>query len=134
MQHERNAAHIDVVSQRTPRSLTGTALAFDLPEEARALRTERPWHENGHNARTLLKHEGFRLVLVALKPGKRVQEHMTYEHVAVHALNGRLRITLPNDVVELAANGLLGLDRSVPHDIEALEESDLLIWLSWSED
>jgi quercetin dioxygenase-like cupin family protein len=125
---------IDVVSERTPRSLTGTALAFDLREEARVLRTERPWHEGGHNARTLIKHDGFRLVLVALKPTKRVQEHITCQHVAVHALSGRLRITLPGDAIELAAGGLLGLDRAVPHDIEALEESDLLIWLGWSDD
>lgn len=109
-------------------------MAFDLPEEARVLRTEFPWDSHGHNARTLLKHEGFRIVLVVLKPGARVQEHQTYNQVAVHALAGRLRVDVMDKSVELAPGGLLGLDRYVPHGIEALEESELLIWLGWSEE
>jgi quercetin dioxygenase-like cupin family protein len=131
---DRRSRVIEKVSDRTPRPLDGTALSFDLPAEAAVLRTEWPWESHGHNARTLLKHDGFRVVLVVLKPGARVQEHQTYNHVAVHALAGRLRVQVgEHDTVELGPGGLLGLDRYVPHDIEAVEESALLICLGWSE-
>jgi quercetin dioxygenase-like cupin family protein len=121
------------VSNRTPRPLDGTALAFNLSEEAHVLRGEWPYRDHGHNARTLLKHTGFRLVLVALAPGKRVLEHQTYNHVAVQVLAGRVRVNVLDTDVELGDGGLLGLDRYVPHGIEAIEASDLLIWLGWSE-
>jgi quercetin dioxygenase-like cupin family protein len=124
----------DQVSSRTPRALDGTALAFDLPQEARVLREEWPFRDHGHNARTLLKHQGFRVVLVVLEPGKRVPEHQTYNHVAVHVLAGKLRVSVAEQQdVELRAGGLLGLDRYVPHGIEALEQSELLICLGWLE-
>ena len=67
----------------------GTALGFDLRAEIDVLRREWPWAEHRHNARTLIKHDGFRLVLVVLGAGARVQEHESYKHIAVQALSGR---------------------------------------------
>jgi quercetin dioxygenase-like cupin family protein len=116
-----------IVSDRTPRPLNDTVLGFDLDAEIEALRQEWPWAEHRHNARTLIKHDGFRLVLVVLGAGARVQEHQSYKHIAVFALSGMLRLHLPDRRVELAAGGLLSLDRNVLHDIEALEESALLL-------
>jgi quercetin dioxygenase-like cupin family protein len=116
-----------IVSERTPRPLNATALGFDLDAEIEELRQEWPWAEHRHNARTLIKHDGFRLVLVVLGAGARVQEHQSYKHIAVFALSGRLLLHLPDRRVELAAGGLLGLDRNVLHDIEAIEESALLL-------
>lgn len=120
------------VSERTPRALDGTALRFDLAAEAEGLKKEDAWRVKGHNARTLIKYEDFRVVLIALKAGARVEEHQTDQHVTVHALSGRLRLRLPNETVDLAAGDLLGLDRAVAHDVEALEDSLLLLSMGWS--
>ena len=119
------------VSERTPRALHGTALRFDMAGEADALKKEDAWRVNGHNARTLIKYEDFRVVLIALKTGARVEEHQSDQHVTVQALSGRMRLCLSDETVELAAGELLALDRGVAHDVEALEDSLLLLSMGW---
>jgi quercetin dioxygenase-like cupin family protein len=119
---------------REPRALTGTALSFDLGDEAEALKREAPWAAHGHNAKTLVKHPDFRVVLIALKAGARMPEHKTDQCVTIQALVGRLRLHLhfPDQVLELAAGGLVALDHTVLHDVEAVEESIFLLSLGWS--
>jgi quercetin dioxygenase-like cupin family protein len=134
---DRDAQHSNetgFVSDRTPRPLDGRSLGFAIGHELNVLRDERPYREHGHNARTLLKNDAFRTVLVVLKPGARVQEHETYHHVALHCIEGRVRVQLPEGPIELPAGGLLGLGPSVPHDVEALEDSAFLLYLGWSEE
>ena len=109
-------------------------LAFDLAAEVDSLCSEWPWREHGHNARTLVKNEAFRTVLVVLKAGAHVREYVTYHHVSVQALAGRLLLHLPERSMEIAAGGLIALGPSVPNDIEALEDSSLLLCLGWSEE
>ena len=120
------------VSERTPRALHGTVLRFDLAVEAEALKREDAWRVNGHNARTLIKYEDFRVVLIALKTGAHVAEHQTDQQATVHALSGRLRLHLPKETIDLAAGDLLALDRAVAHDVEALEDSFFLLSIGWS--
>jgi quercetin dioxygenase-like cupin family protein len=135
VQQDRDSNSRRIVSDRTPRPLNDTVLGFDLQAEIDVLRNEWPWAEHRHNARTLLKHDGFGIVLVVLGAGARVQEHQSYKHMAVQALFGRLRLHLPGEQhVELGAGGLLGLDRHVLHDIEAIEESALLLCVGGSEE
>ncbi len=130
----RRSNAIGSVSDRTPRPLDGRSLGFDIASELASLRAEGQYRDGGHNARTLLKNDGFRTVLVVLKPGARVQEHETYHHIALHGLEGRVRVHLPERAIELPAGALLGLGPCVPHDIEALEDSAFLLYLGWSED
>ena len=70
--HARRSHEISSVSDRTPRPLDGRSLGFALGHELNVLRDERPYRDHGHNARTLLKNDGFRTVLVVLKPGARL--------------------------------------------------------------
>src|SRR6185369_6909074 len=86
---------------REPHALTGTALVFDLAAEAAALKQEAPWQAHGHNAKTLIKHPDFRVVLIALKAGARMPEHQTDQCVTLQTLDGRLRVRLRGDVVEV---------------------------------
>lgn len=119
------------VSERTPRALHGAALRFDLAAEAEALKGEDAWRVHGHNARTLIKYEDFRVVLIALKTGARLKEHQTDQHATLQALAGRLRLRLPNETIDLGPGGLLAIDRAVAHDVEALEDSLLLLSMGW---
>jgi quercetin dioxygenase-like cupin family protein len=117
---------------REPHALTGTALTFDLPAEVARLKSEPPWQTHGHNAKTLVKHSDVRVVLIALRAGARMQEHSTDQCVTIHALAGRLRLHLPDETLDLPAGALVALDHTVVHDVEALEESTLLLTLGWS--
>jgi quercetin dioxygenase-like cupin family protein len=117
---------------REKHPLTGTALTFDLAAEAEALKDEPTWQQSGHNAKTLIKHSDVRVVLIALRKGARMQEHKTDQCVTLHALSGRLRLRLPTETLELPTGALMALDHTVVHDVEALEESVLLLTLGWS--
>ena len=73
-------------------------------------------------------------MLVVLKARGPHAGDETYHHVALHCIEGRLRVHLPERPIELPAGGLLGIGPSVPHDIEALEDSAFLLYLGWSEE
>ena len=122
----------EFVSERTPRPLMGPILNFDLDAEMAALRDEEAWHANGHNARTLIKHSEYRVVLIALRNGRQVHEQQTDERIALQTLRGRVRLHVPTESVDLRAHQLVSLDRHVPWSLEATEDCDFLLWLGWS--
>ena len=117
---------------RDPHPLAGTALTFNLAAEAEALIAEPTWRAHGHNAKTLVKHPDFRVVLIALKAGSRMPEHKTDQCMTIQALEGRLRLHLPNSTLDLSHGELLALEQTVLHDIEALVDSVFLLSLGWS--
>ena len=116
-------------SERAPQHLTDTVLLFDLDVEAAQLHYERGFREGDRNANTLVKADGFRVVLTALRAGARLEPHKAAGHVTVHVLSGRLRLRLPDQTVELPAGHLLVLEPDVVHDAEALEDSTFLLTL-----
>jgi quercetin dioxygenase-like cupin family protein len=118
---------------RGPHAVTGAALTFDLAAEAAALVEEPTWRARGHNAKTLVKHPDFRVVLIALRAGARMSEHKTDHCVTIHALEGRLRLHVPTGpALELGQGELLALEQTMLHDIEALADSVFLLSLGWS--
>ncbi len=117
---------------RTPNVYAAPTLQFDLSAEIARLHAEEPW-QAGHTAKTIAKYPDFRLVLVAMKAGAQLLEHKTYGRVSIQALSGRIQLHLPSGVVELAAGGLLTLDREMNHDVQALEDSTFLLTIAWPE-
>jgi len=122
------------ISERTPRPLVAPVLAFDLPAEATALHREDVFHERDHNARTLVKHSEFRLVLLALAKDVRIEEQAIDERTVLQTLRGSVSVQVPNGIIELAAGGLVALDRGTPFCVHARESTDLLLWVGWSGD
>jgi quercetin dioxygenase-like cupin family protein len=117
---------------REPHPVTGTALTFNLAAEAEHLMREPSWNAHGHNAKTLVKHPDFRVVLIALRAGARMPEHKTDHCVTIHALEGKLRLHLPGSTIDLARGELLALEQTVLHDIEAVADSVFVLSLGWS--
>ncbi len=114
-------------------SLACPMLQFDLKEELKHLHREETWLQTGRNARTLVKYPDFRIVLTLMKAGKRMQEHKAEGRISIHSLTGHLRLHLGKKIVDLPAGHVLALERALPHDVEALEESAFLISISWHE-
>ncbi len=65
-------------------------LEFDLTAEVQQLRRETTWN-TGRNARTLVKHHDFRIVLTALQAHMRIPEHKTDGRISIHMLSGHIR-------------------------------------------
>ena len=111
--------------------LTEPLMDFDLSKEIAELHQEDTWLRTGRNSKTLVKQPDFRIVLIALKKGERIEEHKTVARISIQALSGHAKVHLPEVVVDLPVGHLLTLDRALQHDLEAVEESAVLLTLSW---
>ena len=104
-------------------------LEFDLARELDQLHREAGW-TSGQNARTLVKYDGLRMVLIALKAGSKIPQHQTEGHVSIHTVAGHIQVRAQGRTFELRQGGLLTLDQGVPHDVEAIEESAVLLTIA----
>jgi quercetin dioxygenase-like cupin family protein len=71
-------------------------------------------------------------VLIAVATGHRIPEHKAEGRISVQVLSGRIEFRAEGRSFDLRAGGLLALDRAVPHDVTALEESAFLLTIAWT--
>jgi len=130
------ASEHGAASVRALSNLGEKVMYVDLEAEQTQLRQEDEWRRMGRNAMTLVKYPDLRIVLEVMRQGARMERRRaeTEGCMALQVLSGRIRLEVGDDHLDLAAGRLVALDRTVPHDIEALEESAFLIWLSWAEE
>jgi quercetin dioxygenase-like cupin family protein len=88
------------------------------------------WETRGHNAKTLVKYPNLRVVLMVLKRGARLSEHKTVDRLSIHTVVGQIRVRLSEQPVDLPVGCLLVLEGAIPHDVEALEDSAVLLTLA----
>jgi quercetin dioxygenase-like cupin family protein len=113
-------------------SLADTLMRFNLPEEVRQLRNQESWRRgSGRSSKTLVKYPDFHLVLVVMRANTRMNEHHVDARISLHALEGRIRVRMSGEIVEVSAGELIALDYAIPHDVEAPEESAFLLTISW---
>jgi len=60
-----------------------------------------------------------------------MRQHRAEGRISIQQLKGQVRIHLADRNVTLSTGHLLVLDCGVLHDVEALEESALLLTISW---
>ena len=113
-----------------PQSMAATYLEFDLAREIEQLHREPGW-ASGQNARTLIKYDDFRVVVMALKNGTKIPAHHTEGRIAIHTVAGHIQVRAQGRTFDLSAGRLLALDRGVAHDVEALEESAFVLTIAW---
>jgi quercetin dioxygenase-like cupin family protein len=107
-------------------------LQIDFERELQQLRREDSWQrETGRSSKTLAKYPDFRIVLILMKSGTRMRQHRAEGRISIQQLKGQVRIHLADRKVTLTTGQLLVLDCGVLHDVEALEESALLLTISW---
>jgi quercetin dioxygenase-like cupin family protein len=121
----------DVMHPRPHVATTSTTYEeLDLPGELRRLQEETTW-STGQNAKTLIKYDTLRVVLVALRAGKSLAEHRTEGRISIQVVSGHVEVKAAGRTFNLHAGGLLALDRNVSHDVRALEESAVLLTVAW---
>jgi quercetin dioxygenase-like cupin family protein len=117
----------------SPEKLAGAFLQFDLRAEIEQLSHEEGSKE-GQNAKTLVKYDDFRLVLITLEPNTRIPWHHTAGRVSIQTITGHVRVRANDRTFDLPMGSILTLDRALPHDVEALERSALLLTIAWGEE
>jgi len=120
------------VAHRRPHTppLASPFLEFDLTLETDRLHGETTWN-TGQNARTLIKYDDLRVVLMALAAGAKIPAHKTNGRITVQVLSGHIRLNASERAFDLLPGSLLALDHRAPHDLEVLEESAVLLTIAW---
>lgn len=107
--------------------MSGPAQHVDLAAALRQLRAEPHLDSNGYRTVTLVHRDTLRVVLMAFDAGARMPEHDANGPVTLQVLRGRMRVGTHEGSIELVPGHLLALETALAHDVEALEESDLLL-------
>jgi quercetin dioxygenase-like cupin family protein len=110
-------------------ALVGPYLELDLVRELDNLKREPEW-ASGQNARTLVKHDTLRIVLTALKAGHRIPEHQTDGQISIQTLSGRIHVRAGGRTFDLPGGVLLALEHGVRHDVEAIDDSAVLLTIA----
>ncbi len=115
--------------QRPPEPMDGAFLEFELRSQIELLRHEGAY-QRGRNSKTLAKYQDLRIVLTVLKTGSRLAQHTTAGRISVQTVSGHLRMHAGEKLLDLPAGRLLVLDRAIPHDVEAVEDSAFLLTIA----
>ena len=113
-----------------PQPLAAAYLEFDLAREVEQLHREPAWN-TGQNAKTLVKYDDFRVVLTALGAGARLPGHRTEGRITIQTVAGHIQVRADGRTFDLPIGRVLALDRGLAHDVEALEDSALLLSIAW---
>jgi quercetin dioxygenase-like cupin family protein len=107
----------------------------NIGKEIEKLKEAPSWQrESGRSSETLVKYNEFRIVLVRMKPGSYMSHHKAEGPISIQAIQGKIRVHLPEDRTEdLKPGDLLTLERCLEHDVEALDESAFLLTIAWPE-
>ena len=107
--------------------LAGPVVALNFPDLARALQSEPHPAKSGHRQAGLIHRGALRLLLFTFEPGGRLPEHRAGGHVVIHCLRGELVVHAAAGRHQLAGGEALVLDPDVPHSVESVGESEMLL-------
>ena len=117
----------------TEYSLDAPLLTFDIPTLLAQLKHEDLWRTGKRNAMTLLKDRGLRVVLIVMHASTAIPSHQAESPLSVQVVEGRLQVRTDAEPVTLKKGHMLALRAGIRHEIEALEESALLLTLATSQ-
>lgn len=105
--------------------VTHTLIAADLAALVDAL----PIEPGGVRSTRIHKGPGARIVRLSMDAGAVMKEHLAQAPLLVSVLDGRVALEVGGERIELGAGGLLQIAERVPHAVEALAPSHLLLIL-----
>ncbi len=100
---------------------------LDLVVEAAALLRASP---AAHSAKTLARQGPLRVVLLSLPRGTRIPRHQAAAAISVQAIFGAVTFTVAERTTRLEPGKVLVVARELPHDLEASEDSAVLLTLA----
>jgi quercetin dioxygenase-like cupin family protein len=104
------------------RNLDLPLMSFSIPDEIAAMKSSEQWSATRRGAKTLLKNNDLRIVLVVLSAGMAIHEHHAEGAISVSVAQGAIRFKAEGKEQVLRDGGLLALAPEVPHEVEALED------------
>ncbi len=112
---------------RSDRPAVAGLFHFRIADEVERLKQEPTWRSGTRNAITLTKEGPLRVVLLVLRAGAKLHEHQTGGPLMLHALSGALRFHAAGRALEMKPGEIVALESAAEHEVEALEESVVLL-------
>ena len=109
----------------------GAVVAFDLGRYVEDLRADPGWRMGAPNSVTILKEPGLRLVVIALRAGTSIKEHVAPGRITIQTIAGHTRVGLAETEIDLPRGHLVTLEPARAHDVYAVEESAILLTIVW---
>ena len=82
---------------------------------------------HGHMQKVLYRLGRTTTAIFAFEAGGRLEQYTIDAQAIVHVIEGRVRVCTPDSAYELTRNQMVMLDPGVPHDVEAVERTRLLL-------
>jgi len=105
---------------------------IDFRHEIDKLESSEFWKSEDRTAKTLVKEGNFRVVLTLMKAGAVLKEDKAEGNVSIQVLNGRIRINVDHNAIELEQGEMIIVNPGVRHSAEALDASAFVIFISTS--
>jgi len=109
------------------RALKAPLMNFSIDKEIEKLKKEPAWLNGDRNAVTLQKDSNLRVVLIMLHKGVTLHEHKVEGPITLFLLSGKINFIAGKEKVSAESNGFIVLDKAIPHDVEALEDSTFIL-------
>ncbi|MCL5769731.1 MAG: AraC family ligand binding domain-containing protein [Planctomycetes bacterium] len=105
----------------------GPVHLIDLRKAGKRLLAEPPHPTQGHRQITLYRHGAATLALFHFGPGGSLVNHRANAVVNVHVMTGQVNVQTPQGTHRVEAGQMLVLAPNVPHDVQAVKTSRLLL-------
>ena len=112
---------------REGRVLAGPTITFSIAEEIRRLRQEPEWISGARNSVTVVKTANLSIVLTAIKNEATLCGHEVDGPITLQVISGAVKFGVAGEPLNLKAGTVIALDKAIHHDIQALEDSELLL-------
>lgn len=111
-----------------PRSrFEGDVHSFNLKTAVQKLRSEPHPAPRGHRQIAIYHYGALTKVLFAFDQGSVLEEHSANGIVSIHVLRGHLAVGAEGETHNLKDDEVLIMAPNVPHDVRAVEESEMLL-------
>jgi quercetin dioxygenase-like cupin family protein len=109
------------------RVLNAPLMSFSIDSEITRLKKESGWDSGGRNAVTLQKDSNLRIVLITMHKGVTLHEHKVEGPITLFVLSGNINFSAGDNKINAGSNELIVLEKTIPHDVEALEDSSFIL-------
>ena len=109
------------------RRIDAPILALNVDAELKRLKTEPEWITGEEDGITLAKYPHMRIVLVALKKGKRMREHRVKGPISLFVVSGTIVLIAGESEYQLKAKNIVTLRKAILHDVRAVTDSVIML-------
>ena len=102
---------------------------FDLNAEIERFLPDVP---SGRRSETLIKTPQLRVVLITMRAGTELHEHVAPGPITVQPIRGRFAFAAGDDEREIVPGTLVSVEGGVRHAVRSLEDGAFLLTIGWS--